>query len=172
MRLFPDSPHLVTFCKGFIRKYSILVISDLPGMTATTIFNLFMLASLILLVFYHFVYKSILQLIAINRIKKKGEKVLATIVETKKTRGKDGATFFHAVFKYTTSAGQTITSQSKYAKGIRPQVGKELTLYFLPSKPDKFYISNSMPFEIVPIMLAIPGLIFCFVELLKITHLM
>lgn len=140
-------------------------------MTTTEIFNLFLLAILIPLVFYHFIYKCILQLIEIRRIKRKGQKVLATIVDTKKTRGLDGETFFHAVFKYTTSSGHTITTQSKYAKGIRPELGKELTIYYLPSAPDKYYIPRSIPYEIIPIMLAIPGLIFCVFELLKIAHL-
>ena len=123
------------------------------------------------MVFYHFIYKSILQLIEIREIKKNGQKVLATIVETKKTRGQDGITFFHAVFRYTTNTGQTITTQSKYAKGIKPQIGKVLTLYYMPSSPDRFYIPKSIPFEIIPIMLATPGLIFCVFELLKIAHL-
>ena len=140
-------------------------------MTTSEIFNLFLLAILIALVFYHFIYKSILQLIEIRRIKRKGQKVLATIVDTKKTRGLDGETFFHAIFKYTTSTGQTITTQSKYAKGIRPELGKTLTIYYLPSTPNKYYIPRSIPYEIIPIMLAIPGVIFCVFELLKIAHL-
>ena len=140
-------------------------------MTTTEIFNLFLLAALIALVFYHFIYKSILQIIEIQRIKTKGQKVRAVIVDTKKTRGLDGETFFHAVFKYTTSSGQTITTQSKYAKGIKPELGKELTIYYMPSTPDKYYIPGSLPYEIIPIMLAIPGLMFCVFELLKITHL-
>ena len=141
------------------------------GMTSTEIFNLFLLASLIALVFYHFIYQSILQLIDIRRIKRKGQKVLATIVDTKKTRGLDGETFFHVIFKYTTATGQIITTQSKYAKGIKPELGKELTIYYLPSRPDKYYIPRSIPYEIIPIMLATPGLIFCVFELLKLTHL-
>lgn len=140
-------------------------------MTTTDIFNLFLLGILIALVFYYFIYKSILQLIEIRKIKKKGQKVLATIVDTKKTRGKDGETFFHAVFMYTTSTGQTITTQSKYAKGIKPELGKKLTIYYMPSTPDKYYIPRSLPYEIIPIMLAIPGLIFCIFELLKIAQL-
>lgn len=140
-------------------------------MTTTEIFNLFLLAILIALVFYHFIYKGVLQLIEIRRIKRRGQKVLATIVDTKKTRGRDGETFFHAVFKYTTTSGQTITTQSKYAKGIKPELGKELTIYYLPSTPDKYYIPRSIPYELIPIMLAIPGLIFCVFELLKIAHL-
>lgn len=139
-------------------------------MPATTVFNLFLLSSLILLVFYHFIYRSILQLLSIREFKRNGEKALATIVETKKTRTKDGSMFFHAVFKYKTSTGEVITAQSKYAKGIRPEIGKELTLYYLPSTPDKFYIPKSIPYEIIPIMLATPGLIFCVFELLKIAH--
>ena len=140
-------------------------------MSDTTLFNLLLLASLIVLVFYHFIYQSVLQLLAIHRIKKNGHKAVATIIETKKTRGRDGTTFFHAVFKYTTKSGQIITTQSRYAKGIRPQIGTELTLYYLPSTPDKFYVPRSIPYEIIPIMLATPGLIFCFIELLKIAHL-
>jgi hypothetical protein len=140
-------------------------------MPATAVFNLFLLSSLILLVFYHFIYSSILQLLAIRKIKRNGEKALATIVETKKTRTRDGSMFFHAVFKYKTSSGKVITAQSKYAKGIKPEIGKELMLYYLPSTPDKFYIPKSIPYEIIPIMLATPGLIFCIFELLKIAHL-
>jgi hypothetical protein len=143
------------------------VTTDPKGMTASAIFNLFLLASLILLVFYHFIYKSILQLIVITRIKKMGQKTSATIIKTRKTRGRDGTTFFDAVFTYTTHTGQIITAQTKYAKGIRPEIGKELTLYYLPAAPDKFYIAKSIPYEIIPIMLATPGLIFCLVELLK-----
>jgi hypothetical protein len=139
-------------------------------MTTTEIFNLLLLTTLIALVFYHFIYKSILHLVEISKIKKKGQKVRATIVDTKRTRGLDGETFFHAVFKYTTSSGQTITTQSKYAKGIKPELGKELTIYYMPSTPDKYYIPRSLPYEIIPIMLAIPGLIFCIFELLKIAH--
>ena len=62
-------------------------------------------------------------------------------------------------------------TQSKYAKGIKPELGKELTIYYMPSTPDKYYIPRSLPYEIIPIMLAIPGLIFCVFELLKIAHL-
>jgi hypothetical protein len=137
-------------------------------MTAVTLFNLLLLACLIVLVFYHFIYQNVLQLLAIHRIKKNGHKALATIIETKKTRGKDGATFVHTVFKYTTKSGQIITTHIKYAKGTRPQIGKELTLYYLPSTPDKFYVPNPLSYEIVPIMLATPGLIFCLTELLEI----
>ena len=139
-------------------------------MTPTEIFNVFLLAILIALVFYHFIYQNILQLLEIRHIKKKGQKVRATIVDTKKTRGQDGETFFHAVFKYTTSSGQIITTQSKYAKGIKPELGKQLTIYYMPSTPDKHYIPRTLPYEIIPIMLAIPGVIFCVFELLKIAH--
>lgn len=139
-------------------------------MTPTEIFNVFLLAILIALVFYHFIYQNILQLLEIRHIKRKGQKVRATIVDTKKTRGQDGETFFHAVFKYTTSSGQIITTQSKYAKGIKPELGKELTIYYMPSTPDKHYIPRTLPYEIIPIMLAIPGVIFCVFELLKIAH--
>jgi len=140
-------------------------------MTSTEIFNLGLLAILILLVFYYFVYQSIVQLIEIRTIKRDGQKVLATIVETKKTRGPDGKTFFHAVFKYKTKSGQIVSTQLKYAKGIKPEIGKEFTLYYLPASPDKFYISKSIPYEIIPIMLGTPGLIFCVFELLKIARL-
>jgi hypothetical protein len=139
-------------------------------MTSTEIFNLFLLATLIALVFYHFIYKSILQILEIRTIKKKGQKVLATIVDAKKTRGLDGETFFHAVFKYTASTGQIITTQLKYAKGIKPELGKKLTIYYLPSS-NKYYVPRSLPYEVIPIMLATPGLIFCVFELLKLAHL-
>ena len=142
-------------------------------MTTTEIFNLFLLACLIALVFYHFVYKSVLRIVEIRNIKTKGQKVRAVIVDTKKTRGQDGETFFHAVFKYTNSSGQIITTQSKYAKGIKPELGRVFTIYYMPATPDrsdKYYIPRSLPYEIIPIMLAIPGLIFCVFELLKITH--
>lgn len=139
-------------------------------MTPTEIFNVFLLAILIALVFYHFIYQNILQLLEIRHIKKKGQKVRATIVDTKRTRGQDGETFFHAVFKYTTSSGEIITTQSKYAKGIKPELGKQLTIYYMPSTPDKHYIPRTLPYEIIPIMLAIPGVIFCVFELLKIAH--
>lgn len=140
-------------------------------MNSTLIFNTLLLAVLIALVFYHFIYKSLIHIIEIRRIKRRGQKVLATIVDTKRTRGADGETFFHAVFKYTTKSGQTITTQSKYAKGIRPELGKKLTIYYMPSTPDKYYIPRTLPYEIIPIMLAIPGLMFCVFELLKITQL-
>ena len=80
-------------------------------MTSTEIFNLLLLALLIALVFYHFIYQSILRLIEIARIKKQGQKVSATIVGTKKTRGRAGETSFHAVFTYTTNTGQIVTTQ-------------------------------------------------------------
>ncbi|MGZ5133506.1 MAG: DUF3592 domain-containing protein [Flavitalea sp.] len=140
-------------------------------MTSTEIFNLLLLALLIALVFYHFIYQSILRLLEIRRIKKRGQKVSATIVGTKKTRGRDGETFFHAVFTYTTNTGQIVTTQKKYAKGIKPELGKELTIYYLPATPDKYYIPQSLPYEVIPIMLATPGLIFCVFELLKIAQL-
>jgi hypothetical protein len=139
-------------------------------MTTTEIFNLVLLVILITLVFYHFIYKSILQLITIQRIKKNGQKVLATIIQTKRTRGQDGTTVFHAVISYTTKSGETVTTQFKYARGFRPQVGKVLSLYYLPSTPEKIYIPKSIPYEIIPIMVATPGLIFCVFELLKIAH--
>lgn len=139
-------------------------------MTSTDIFNLLLLSVLIALVFYHFIYKSLVHIFEIRKVKRRGQKVLATIVDTKKTRGLDGETFFHAVFKYTTSSGQIITTQSKYAKGIKPELGKKLTIYYMPSTPDKYYIPRTLPYEIIPIMLAIPGLIFCVFELLKIAH--
>ena len=139
-------------------------------MTTTEIFNLLLLAILIALVFYYFIFKSVVHLLEIRQIKLKGQKVQATIVDTKKTRGSDGETFFHAVFKYTTATGQTITTQSKYAKGIRPELGKKLTIYYMPSAPDKYYIPRTLPYEVIPIMLAVPGLIFCVFELLKIAR--
>ena len=139
-------------------------------MTTTEIFNLLLLAILIALVFYYFIFKSVVHLLEIRQIKRKGQKVQATIVDTKKTRGSDGETFFHAVFKYTTATGQTITTQSKYAKGIRPELGKKLTIYYMPSAPDKYYIPRTLPYEVIPIMLAVPGLIFCVFELLKIAR--
>lgn len=139
-------------------------------MTTTEIFNLLLLAILIALVFYYFIFKSVVHLLEIRQIKLKGQKVQATIVDTKKTRGSDGETFFHAVFKYTTATGQTITTQSKYAKGIRPELGRKLTIYYMPSAPDKYYIPRTLPYEVIPIMLAVPGLIFCVFELLKIAR--
>ena len=139
-------------------------------MTTTEIFNLLLLAILIALVFYYFIFKSVVHLLEIRQIKLKGQKVQATIVDTKKTRGSDGETFFHAVFKYTTATGQTITTQSKYAKGVRPELGRKLTIYYMPSAPDKYYIPRTLPYEVIPIMLAVPGLIFCVFELLKIAR--
>ena len=56
-------------------------------MTPSEIFNLVLLASLIGLVFYHFIYKNVIRLLEIRKIKRNGQKVLATIVDAKKNEG-------------------------------------------------------------------------------------
>ena len=91
---------------------------------------------------YFFVYKIIMKLIERRKIKMNGEVVQATVVDYKVSKDSEGAQRYYPVLQYTTKDGRLITVQSRKERSQKYKVGKQLTVYYLPSQPSKFHISG------------------------------
>jgi hypothetical protein len=117
---------------------------------------------------YFFVYKIILKLLERRKIKINGEAVKATVVDYKVLKDSEGAQRFYPVLQYTTKDGQPMTVQSKKERYQKYKVGKQLTVYYLPSQPSKFYISGLIPYvKLAGFLLGLFGSLLLFLEIIK-----
>src|SRR6266498_371529 len=115
-------------------------------MIAFLIFKLLIYLGLLIFLTYFFVYNIIIKLLERRRIKKNGEVVQATVVDYKILKDSTGAQRYFPVLQYTTKDGEVITVQSKKERSKKYEVGKRLTVYYLPSEPYKFFIAGLFPY--------------------------
>ena len=137
-------------------------------MIAFSIFKIIIYIGLLCLLVYFFVYKIIIKLLGRRRIKLNGESVQATVVDYKILKDFEGAQRFYPVLQYTTKDGQLITVQSKKERSQKYKVGKQLTVYYLPSQPSKFYIAGLIPYvKLAGFLLGLFGSLLLLLEIVK-----
>lgn len=115
-------------------------------MVAFSIFKIIIYIGLLCMLFYFFVYKVIVKLLERRKIKINGEAVKATVIDYKVLKDSEGAQRFYPILQYTTKNGEQITVQSRKERYQKYKVGKQLTVYYLPAQPSKFYISGLIPY--------------------------
>ncbi len=117
---------------------------------------------------YFFVYKIIMKLIERRKIKMNGEVVQATVVDYKVSKDSEGAQRYYPVLQYTTKDGQLVTVQSRKERSQKYKVGKQLTVYYLPSQPSKFYISGLIPYvKLAGFLLGLFGSLLLLLEIIN-----
>ena len=118
---------------------------------------------------YFFVYKIIMKLIERRKIKMNGEVVQATVVDYKVSKDSEGAQRYYPVLQYTTKDGRLVTVQSRKERSQKYKVGKQLTVYYLPSQPSKFYISGLIPYvKLAGFLLGLFGSLLLLLEMINI----
>jgi hypothetical protein len=115
-------------------------------MVAFLIFKLLIFFGLLIFLCYFFVYNVIMKLLERRRIRTNGEAVQATVVDYKILKDSAGAQRYFPILQYTTKDSQEITVQSKKERFKKYEVGKRLTVYYLPSEPSKFVIAGLFPY--------------------------
>ena len=137
-------------------------------MIAFLIFKLVIFLGLLLFVSYFFVYDTAMKLLERRRIRMSGEEVQATILDYKTQKDSAGVKRYFPMLQYTTKDGQVITVQSRKDRFRKYEVGKQLTLYYLPSDPTQFYISGLVPYiKITSIIIGISGSLLLLYEIVK-----
>ena len=115
-------------------------------MIAFLIFKLLIYLGLLIFLTYFFVYNIIMKLLERRRIKTNGEVVQATVVDYKILKDSTGAQRYFPVLQYTTKDSEVITVQSKKERSKKYEVGKRLTVFYLPYEPRKFFIAGLFPY--------------------------
>ena len=137
-------------------------------MIAFSIFKIIIYAGLLCLLVYFFVYKIILKLLDRRRIKKNGEAVQATVIDYKVLKDSEGVQRFYPVLQYTTKNDELITVQSKKERSQKYELGKQLTVYYLPSEPSRFYIAGLIPYvKLTGFLLGLFGSLLLLLEIFK-----
>ena len=137
-------------------------------MIAFTIFKLIIYAGLLVLLGYFFVYKIIMKLLQRRRIKNTGEAVNATVIDYKTHKDSEGSVRYYPVLQYTTRNGELITVQSKKERYKKYSVGKQLTIYYLPEEPSRFYIAGLIPYvKLAGFILGLCGSFLLLYEIIK-----
>jgi Protein of unknown function (DUF3592) len=137
-------------------------------MVAFSIFKLIVYAGLLVLLIYFFVYKVIVKLIERRKIRVHGEAVKATVVDYKTMKDSAGGERYYPVLQYTTRDGNLITVQSKKERYQKYKVGKELTVYYMPSEPSNFYIAGLIPYiKLAGFVLGLLGVGLLLYEMIK-----
>lgn len=135
---------------------------------AFLIFKLVVLAFLLYLLFYHFVYTIIKKLARRRKIRMQGEKALATVIDYKIAKDSDRVRSYYPVLQFRTKDDQVVTIQSKKARTVKYDQGKMITLYYMRTDPTKFYISGLVPFiKIAGIVLGACGAGLLIYEIIK-----
>ncbi len=137
-------------------------------MVAFFIFKLVIFAALLIFVSYYFVYETAMKLLERRRIKTSGESVQATVLDYKIQKDSSGVNRYYPVLKYTTKENQEITVQSKKERYDKYKVGKQLTVYYMPSNPTEFYISGLIPYiKITTLLIGTAGALLLLFEIVK-----
>jgi len=137
-------------------------------MVAFSIFKIIIYIGLLCMLVYFFVYKIIMKLIERRKIKMNGEVVQATVVDYKVSKDSEGAQRYYPVLQYTTKDGRLITVQSRKERSQKYKVGKQLTVYYLPSQPSKFYISGLIPYvKLAGFLLGLFGSLLLLLEIIN-----
>jgi len=109
-----------------------------------------------------------MKLIERRKIKMNGEVVQATVVDYKVSKDSEGAQRYYPVLQYTTKAGRLVTVQSRKERSQKYKVGKQLTVYYLPSQPSKFYISGLIPYvKLAGFLLGLFGSLLLLLEIIN-----
>ena len=137
-------------------------------MVAFSIFKIIIYIGLLCMLVYFFVYKIIVKLIERRKIKINGASVQATVVDYKVSKDSEGAQRYYPVLQYTTKDGQLVTVQSRKERSQKYKVGKQLTVYYLPSQPSKFYISGLIPYvKLAGFLLGLFGSLLLLLEIIN-----
>jgi hypothetical protein len=137
-------------------------------MIAFAIFKLVIYTGLLALLSYFFVYKIIIKLIERRKIKTSGNAVQATVVDYKTVKDSAGGERYYPVLQYTTEHGELMTVESKKERYQKYKVGKQLTIYYLPTEPSKFYIAGLVPYiKLAGFVLGLSGVGLLFLEIVK-----
>jgi hypothetical protein len=137
-------------------------------MVAFSIFKIIIYIGLLCLLVYFFVYKIVVKLLERRRIKMNGEVVQATVIDYKILKDSEGAQRFYPVLQYSTKDNQLITVQSKKERSQKYKVGKQLTVYYLPAEPSKFYIAGLIPYvKLAGFLLGLFGSLLLMLEIIK-----
>ena len=97
-----------------------------------------------------------------------GEVVQATVVDYKVSKDSEGAQRYYPVLQYTTKDGRLITVQSRKERSQKYKVGKQLTVYYLPSQPSKFYISGLIAYvKLAGFLLGLFGSLLLLLEIIN-----
>ena len=137
-------------------------------MVAFSIFKIIIYIGLLCMLVYFFVYKIIMKLIERRKIKMNGEVVQATVVDYKVSKDSEGAQRYYPILQYTTKDGRLITVQSRKERSQKYKVGKQLTVYYLPSQPSKFYISGLIPYvKLAGFLLGLFGSLLLLLEIIN-----
>ncbi len=115
-------------------------------MTSFLILKLVIYSGLLLFLSYYFVYKTITKLLERRRIKTTGESVQALVTDYKTLKDSAGAYRYYPILQYTIKNGESITVQSKKERAQKYEIGKQLTIYYLPENPSEFYIDGLLPY--------------------------
>ena len=137
-------------------------------MVAFSIFKIIIYIGLLCMLVYFFVYKIIMKLIERRKIKMNGEVVQATVVDYKVSKDSEGAQRYYPVLQYTTKDGRLVTVQSRKERSQKYKVRKQLTVYYLPSQPSKFYISGLIPYvKLAGFLLGLFGSLLLLLEIIN-----
>ena len=137
-------------------------------MISFTIFKLLIYAGLVIFIGYYFVYKIILKLRERKRIRTQGTSSEATVVDYKAKRDADGATRYYPILQYSTPDGSVIKVQSKKERFQKYEVGKKLTVYYMPEEPEQFFIAGLFPYiKLTSIVLGLIASLLLLFEIFK-----
>lgn len=137
-------------------------------MAAFLIFKFLIFAALLCFVSYFFVYKIILKLLERRKIKNTGETAQAKIVDYKIRKDTQGSVLYYPVLQYTTKDNQSFTVQSKKERFKKYEVGKELTIYYLPQDPSEFFIAGLFPYiKLTSLLIGILGACLLLLEMVR-----
>jgi hypothetical protein len=89
------------------------------------------------------VAKSIRQIWKFIRMRRSGERALATVTGFKEQRSDDGVTYASTI-SFTTHSGQKITATTKHSFGFKPTVGKEAWIVYSIDDPEDFFFLKSV----------------------------
>jgi Protein of unknown function (DUF3592) len=115
-------------------------------MVAFLVFKLLIFFGLLIFLCYFFVYNVIIKLLQRRRIRINGQAVQATVVDYKILKDSAGAPRYFPIIRYLTQDNQVITVQSRKERFKKYEVGKQLTVYYLPSDPSRFVIAGLFPY--------------------------
>jgi hypothetical protein len=137
-------------------------------MIAFMIFKLLVFIFLLCLLFYYFVYNTIKKLARRRKIRTKGEKALASVIDYKIAKDSDRVRSFFPVLQFRTKDDQVVTVHSKKARTEKYPAGHMVTVYYMPADPAKFYIAGLVPFiKIAGIILGGCGVVLLGYEIFK-----
>jgi len=109
-----------------------------------------------------------MKLVERRRIRINGQAIQATVADYKILKDSTGAQRYFPILRYTTKDNQVITVQSKKERFKKYEVGKQLTVYYLPEEPSKFLIAGLFPYiKVTGFIFGLLGAGLLLVEIIK-----